>query len=50
MDVRFTSAFYKLILARPLDARDIANMDEDLARGLRWLLHNPISGVDLTFW
>ncbi len=50
--MRFTRAFYKQLLSLPLEAEDVAAMDGELARGLAWLLHNPIdrAGLDLTFW
>ncbi len=48
----FTSAFYKQLLSQPLSTPDVAALDQDLARGLAWLLQNPIgaAGLELTFW
>ena len=47
----FTRSFYKHILARPLDLEDVASIDPDYAKNLKWLLDSDIDEamLELTF-
>ena len=47
----FTRSFYKHILARPLDIDDVASIDPEYAKNLKWLLDSDIEEamLELTF-
>ena len=47
----FTRSFYKHILARPLDTDDVASIDPEYAKNLKWLLDSDIEEamLELTF-
>jgi E3 ubiquitin-protein ligase HUWE1 len=50
MDVHFTRSFYKHILKKPVDYRDVEALDPTYFKSLVWMLENDITDIiDLTF-
>ncbi|PWY98189.1 HECT-domain-containing protein [Testicularia cyperi] len=50
LDAYFTRSFYKHILGRPVDYRDLESIDPEYYKSLEWMLNNDITDVlDLTF-
>ncbi|KAG1470993.1 hypothetical protein G6F56_002373 [Rhizopus delemar] len=50
LDAYFTRSFYKLILGRPVDYKDLEAVDPAYYKSLVWMLENDITNViDLTF-
>jgi len=50
LDAYFTRSFYKHILGKPVDYRDVEAIDLEYYNSLVWMLNNDITGViDLTF-
>ncbi|KAF7724152.1 hypothetical protein EC973_001277 [Apophysomyces ossiformis] len=50
LDAYFTRSFYKHILGRPVDYRDVEAIDPEYYKSLVWMLENDITDViDLTF-
>lgn len=50
LDAYFTRSFYKLILGRPVDCKDLETVDPEYYKSLVWMLDNDITNViDLTF-
>lgn len=50
LDAYFTRSFYKHILGRPVDYRDVEAVDPEYYKSLVWMLENDITDViDLTF-
>ncbi|CAO1635660.1 unnamed protein product [Parajaminaea phylloscopi] len=50
LDAYFTRSFYKHILGKPVDYRDLEAVDPEYFKSLEWMLHNDITDVlDLTF-
>lgn len=50
LDAYFSRSFYKHILGRKVDYRDIEAIDPEYFKSLEWMLNNDITGVlDLTF-
>ena len=45
VDCRFTRAFYKQILGVPVSWRDLEAVDQDIYKGLLWILQNDIASV-----
>ena len=49
-DAYFTRAFYKHILAKPLNIFDMEDIDPQYFKNLKWILENDIKEIgDLTF-
>lgn len=50
LDAYFTRSFYKHILGKAVDYRDIEAVDPEYYKSLEWMLHNDITDIiDLTF-
>ncbi|PWN49222.1 HECT-domain-containing protein [Violaceomyces palustris] len=50
LDAYFTRSFYKHILGKPVDYRDLESVDPEYFKSLDWMLENDITDVlDLTF-
>ncbi|KAI8978993.1 hypothetical protein BDB01DRAFT_852215 [Pilobolus umbonatus] len=50
LDAYFTRSFYKHILGRPVDYRDVEALDPEYYKSLVWMLENDITDIiDLTF-
>ncbi|KAI9282595.1 hypothetical protein BY458DRAFT_552211 [Sporodiniella umbellata] len=50
LDAYFTRSFYKHILRRPVDYRDVEAIDPEYYKSLVWMLENDITDIiDLTF-
>lgn len=50
LDAYFTRSFYKHILGKAVDYRDLEAVDPEYFKSLEWMLHNDITDVlDLTF-
>lgn len=50
LDAYFSRSFYKHILGKKVDYRDIEAIDPEYFKSLEWMLNNDITGVlDLTF-
>ena len=50
LDAYFTRSFYKHILGRAVDYKDLEAVDPEYYNSLEWMLHNDITDVlDLTF-
>ncbi|ORE21321.1 hypothetical protein BCV71DRAFT_241689 [Rhizopus microsporus] len=50
LDAYFTRSFYKHILGRPVDYRDVEAIDPEYYKSLVWMLENDITDIiDLTF-
>ncbi|KAJ3411384.1 hypothetical protein HDV05_002309 [Chytridiales sp. JEL 0842] len=50
LDAFFVTAFYKMILGRKINVKDLESIDADNFRSMQWMLDNPIKDVlDLTF-
>ncbi|KAI8051112.1 hypothetical protein BDF22DRAFT_89497 [Syncephalis plumigaleata] len=50
LDCHFTRSFYKHMLARQVDYKDVEAVDPDYYKSLEWMLNNDITDViDLTF-
>ncbi|GAK65645.1 uncharacterized protein PAN0_009c3863 [Moesziomyces antarcticus] len=50
LDAYFTRSFYKHILAKPVDYRDLESIDPEYFKSLEWMLNNDITDIlDLTF-
>lgn len=50
LDAYFTRSFYKHILGKPVDYRDLESIDPEYYKSLDWMLENDITDVlDLTF-
>ncbi|KAI9282573.1 hypothetical protein BY458DRAFT_467864 [Sporodiniella umbellata] len=50
LDAYFTRSFYKMILGRPVDYKDMEAIDPTYYKSLEWMLANDIKNViDLTF-
>jgi E3 ubiquitin-protein ligase HUWE1 len=50
LDAYFTRSFYKHILGRPVDTRDLEAVDPEYFKSLDWMLENDITDVlDLNF-
>lgn len=50
LDAYFTRSFYKHILGKPVDYRDIESIDPEYFKSLDWMLENDITDIlDLTF-
>ena len=50
LDCHFTRSFYKHILGRPVDYKDMEAIDPEYYKSLEWMLNNDIAGViDHTF-
>jgi len=50
LDAYFTRSFYKHILGRPVDYKDLESVDPEYFKSLEWMLQNDITDVlDLTF-
>ncbi|KAN0060814.1 E3 ubiquitin-protein ligase tom1 [Thecaphora frezii] len=50
LDAYFTRSFYKHILGKPVDYRDLESIDPEYFKSLQWMLDNDITDVlDLTF-
>jgi E3 ubiquitin-protein ligase HUWE1 len=47
LDCHFTRAFYKQILGVPVSWRDMEAVDQDIYKGLLWILQNDITYVCL---
>nr|XP_019010464.1 uncharacterized protein I206_04933 [Kwoniella pini CBS 10737]OCF49245.1 hypothetical protein I206_04933 [Kwoniella pini CBS 10737] len=50
LDAYFNRAFYKQILGRTVDMRDLESIDPEYHKSLQWMLENDITGViDVSF-
>ncbi|EST09465.1 hypothetical protein PSEUBRA_000676 [Kalmanozyma brasiliensis GHG001] len=50
LDAYFTRSFYKHILGKPVDYRDLESIDPEYFKSLEWMLNNDITDIlDLTF-
>ena len=51
LDAFFITAFYKMILGKPVTLADMEGVDADFHRSLQWMLDNDISGgiIEATF-
>ncbi|KIS68346.1 uncharacterized protein UMAG_03442 [Mycosarcoma maydis] len=50
LDAYFTRSFYKHILGKPVDYRDLESIDPEYFKSLEWMLSNDITDIlDLTF-
>ncbi|SNX85924.1 related to ubiquitin-protein ligase 1 [Melanopsichium pennsylvanicum] len=50
LDAYFTRSFYKHILGKPVDYRDIESVDPEYFKSLEWMLNNDITDIlDFTF-
>ncbi|KAJ9117613.1 hypothetical protein QFC22_004463 [Naganishia vaughanmartiniae] len=50
LDAYFSRAFYKQILGRKVDIRDLESVDPEYHKSLMWMLENDITGIiDLDF-
>lgn len=49
MDVHFTRSFYKHILGKKVEWRDMEAVDPEYYKNLKWMLDNDISDLELTF-
>jgi E3 ubiquitin-protein ligase HUWE1 len=47
VDCHFTRSFYKQILGVPVSWRDLEAVDQDIYKGLLWILQNDITHVGL---
>ncbi|KAJ3331108.1 hypothetical protein HDU76_004062 [Blyttiomyces sp. JEL0837] len=45
LDAFFITAFYKMILQRPIGLKDMESVDADVYRSLQWMLDNEIEGI-----
>lgn len=45
LDAYFNRAFYKQILGRTVDMRDLESIDPEYHKSLQWMLDNDITGV-----
>ena len=45
LDAYFSRAFYKQILGRTVDMRDLESIDPEYHKSLQWMLENDITGV-----
>lgn len=45
LDAYFSRSFYKQILGRKVELRDLESVDPDYYKSLVWILENPIEGV-----
>lgn len=45
LDAYFSRAFYKQILGRDVDIRDLESIDPEYHKSLQWMLENDITGV-----
>jgi E3 ubiquitin-protein ligase HUWE1 len=45
LDAYFNRAFYKQILGREVDMRDLESIDPEYHKSLQWMLDNDITGV-----
>jgi E3 ubiquitin-protein ligase HUWE1 len=45
LDAYFSRAFYKQILGRDVDIRDLESIDPEYHKSLTWMLENDITGV-----
>lgn len=49
LDAFFVTPFYKGILGMPCNLDDLQTVDEDLHRGIQWMLQNDVEGLMYTF-
>jgi E3 ubiquitin-protein ligase HUWE1 len=50
LDAYFNRAFYKQILGRTVDIRDLESVDPEYHKSLQWMLENDITNViDVSF-
>ncbi|KAJ1022444.1 hypothetical protein NDA16_003433 [Ustilago loliicola] len=50
LDAYFTRSFYKHILGKPVDYRDLESIDPEYFKSLEWMLNNDITDIlDFTF-
>lgn len=49
LDAFFTRSFYKHMCGAPIHYSDMEDIDPDYFKNLKWILSNPIEGLDLTF-
>lgn len=45
LDAYFNRAFYKQILGKSVDIRDLESIDPEFHKSLQWMLDNDITGV-----
>ena len=45
LDAYFNRAFFKQILGRSVDMRDLESIDPEYHKSLQWMLENDITGV-----
>ena len=49
LDAYFSRSFYKHILGKAVDYKDIEAIDPEYYKSLEWMLDNPVADLDLTF-
>ena len=45
----FIRPFYKMMLGKPIDIKDMESVDSEYYKSLLWIKENDPSGLDLTF-
>ncbi|KAH9020059.1 HECT-domain-containing protein [Lactarius hengduanensis] len=45
LDAYFVPSFYKMVLGKKVNMKDLEAVDYELYKGLTWMLENPITGV-----
>lgn len=49
LDAFFIRPFYKMMLSKPIDLKDMESVDSEYYKSLLWIKENDPSGLDLTF-